>query len=307
MKINQENKSNFWLFPERVKTINLFFIVFLAIIITFFCGVLLSKHKVKPYLPEYKEQLYAEELNTSLLVFSSYTVSDKKLVKTNRITVQSSQTKADFDYSIAGVKATLFGLYEDDFEYISNIAFSDVLDTYYSGKVPTARLHTNQIQSLPTASKKDYLAVQGRVVFNVVRNNEGTEKEYSFREDFLTLTKQEIEKIETNEIFASNLFDSYSTTVSEGVTSKNIYLNLALKSAQLEKQYHMDYQLFGVDEAGEIYTLLGMYNMSRAVNASVYQRSTTFPKDYPLKYLVGKLVFTDSEGKTTTLYSKVNY
>ena len=92
--------------------------------------------------------------------------------------IQSSQTKADFDYSIAGVKATLFGLYEDDFEYISNIAFSDVLDTYYSGKVPTARLHTNQIQSLPTASKKDYLAVQGVIPKPKLQHGHGASKMY---------------------------------------------------------------------------------------------------------------------------------
>ena len=307
MKINQENKKNLWLFPEKAKSIHLFFILFLVLVLTVVIGTLLANKKVKPYLPEYEEQLYAEDINTSILVFSSYTVSNKELKKTNRITVQSSQIKPDFDYSIVGVKASLYGLYEDDFEYISNISFNDKLDTYYSGKVPQVRLHTNQIQSLPTASSKDYLAIQGRVVYNYVTKEAEEERVYTFREKFLTLSKEEIEKIETNEIFGSGLFDSYSTTVSEGLSNMNIYLNLSLKSAELEKKYHLDYQLFGVDEGGKIYTLLGMYNLSRQSNASVYQRSTTFPKDQPLKYLVGKLVFTDSEGNTRTLYSKTNY
>ena len=74
--------------------------------------------------------------------------------------------------------------------------------------------------------------------------------------------------------------------------------------SNVEYKYHIDYQLFGVDENGKVYDLIGVYNFTN--NYSKYLNlETRYPEKLEFKYFIGifKIIIN---GESTTIYLKEN-
>lgn len=300
-KKEEMKNSSFWTFPEKLNGTSLFIILLLSTVVVFCISVLLFINKTKPYVPNYEELIYSEDVNSSFAVCSSYTYNENVLKKQNRITMYLSKIKRnDTSHDIGNIKASMIGQYKDGtIEYLSEYSSDSNLSNNYA--------RTHQFTCLTASSSEDYETLYGKFTYDYIEGSDRTNKMFTLKETKLSLTEEEIKKEYGNEIIESGIFSKHSVKKEEGTEAEmfKISTNFSLNSAKTVK-YHLDYQLFGVDSSNEVYDLIGIYNSSSEVNSD-YSRSVSFPNNYALSYLIVKLNYTDETGVKTTLYSKIVY
>lgn len=293
-----KEKNTFLNFPDRVSNSRLFLIIILGLIIVFSLGLLLFSGKTYGYLPSYEEKIFSEDINPAFFVLSDYSNSNDKIKKNNRIVYSLKKNmKNDSTYNISNIRANLIGVLENgDYEYLSEYKSLDTLAKYPP---------THNFASLTSGSSLDYKKIINKVVYDyALGNNVPQTKVLTFEEEILTTSKEEYnQKYSENsignnkEIFSTHKITQTADTVSNKVQVElNLYYNIPAK-------YHIDYQLFGIDENDNVYTLIGIYNLS-TLDDLTYTKSVSLSKDLKLKTLFAKCKYINIEGTETYYYSK---
>ncbi len=302
-KVEKSFGKKMWEFPQKLNATSLLVIIALACIIVGVTSLLIFNNKVEPYVPEYEELTYSEDLNVAMAITSSYTYNDNTLNKQNKITAYFGKTRLkDVTYAIKNIEGLFIGVTEDEeVQYLSRYYRSSALSTYTNT--------SNQFTCLTAGSKQDYDTIYGKVTYDyeVTSTSEITNKMMTFREDMLTLTNKEIDGNYGTELDDSKIFSSHKIEKTVGTEAKmyTITVNFTVNS-KIATKYHLDYQLFGVDSSNEVYDLVGAYNLSSEINSTIY-RTASFPSEYALRYFIVKVVFTDTAGNVQTLYKKLDY
>ena len=302
-KLEKSFCKKMWEFPQKLNATSMMVIIILSFIIVGVTSLLIFNKKETPYIPEYEELTYSEDMNVAITIASSYTYNDNTLNKQNKITAYFGKTKLkDVTYAIKNIEGLFIGVTEDEeVQYLSKYYRTSALSTYTNT--------SNQFTCLTAGSKQDYDTIYGKVTYDyeVTSTNEITNKLMTFKEEMLTLTSREIDSNYDTELEDSKIFSSHKVEKTVGTEAKmyTIRVNFTVNS-KIATKYHLDYQLFGVDSSNEVYDLVGAYNVSSEINSTIY-RTASFPSEYALRYLIVKVVFTDTAGNVQTLYQKLDY
>lgn len=294
------NNTSFWLFPERVKPIFSFLIIILVLGIAIAAVVLLYSNRKYQYIPDYSESQYSEDVNTALLVLSNYTKgSDSdEVVKTNRIIASYAKSKKnDSSCDILNVRFNLIGAKKDNIEYLSEYNRTAKLENYQM---------THTFTSLTSNSKQDYDRIYVKTAYDYVDNDQVTTRKYqTYLQKIMTISDDEIKNATKDEILEqTNIFSNHVVRrKSDSDSDYRVYADLYVKKDNLTK-YKLDYQLYGIDDNGKVYTLLGYYNLSTTVYSSI-SRGVTYPKDLDINTFIAKANFLDENGQMHTFISKV--
>ena len=295
------NNTSFWLFPERIKPIILFLISLLAFVLTIVIVVLVYSNRIYQYIPDYTDIQYSEDVNTGILVLSTYTKDSdtSKTVKSNRIIATYSKVqKNDKTCDILNSKFSIIGANKDNIEYLSEYTRTAKYENYQM---------THTFTSLTSNSKQDYDRLYVKTAYDYVDldgDQSTTRKVQTYLQKFITISDDEVENATKDELLEQ--VDVFSNHVvrrkSESDTDYRVYADLYIKSGDLKK-YKLDYQLFGIDDKGNVYTLLGYYNLSTNVYSSI-SRGVTYPKDLNIEKFIAKATLLDQKGETHTYIGK---
>ena len=293
------NNTSFWLFPERVKPLFSFLILILVLGIAIAAVVLLYSNRKYQYIPDYSESQYSEDVNTALLILSNYTKgSDSdEVVKTNRIIASYAKSKKNDSCDIINVRFNLIGAKKDNIEYLSEYNRTTKLENYQM---------THTFTSLTSNSKQDYDRVYVKTAYDYVDNNQVTTRKYqTYLQKIMTISNEEIKNTTKDEILEqTNIFSNHVVRrKSDSDSDYRVYADLYFKKDNFTK-YKLDYQLYGIDDNGEVYTLLGYYNISTNTYGSI-SRGVTYPKDLDINTFIAKANFLDEKGQMYTFISKV--
>lgn len=293
--------NKFWNFPERTNTVSLFLIgiVFAAIVLVI--GIILYSNRKYNYLPDYEESTYSEDINAAFIIESNYTKDDDDIVQTNGISLSYNKNKKnDTSYDIPTSRYIVIGVTENDYEYLSELYKETVLPSTYS--------ITHIFSSLTTNSKKIYDELLVKIIYDYKdSNNKVTKKIQEFSQKMLKLEETELDSIENvNEIKENtdliSVFNVKQTTESSDL--KKVTCDLSLKNSDYLDKYKIDFQLFGIDDNGKIYDLIGFYNLSTRAKTS-YTKNVTFPDTIVMNTYIAKMKYLDSEGNVHNYVSKI--
>lgn len=302
-KLNKERSMNtsFWMFPERINSIVLFLISLLSLTIVIIIGVLIFSNRKYIYIPEYETIKYSEDINTVINVLSNYTETDDEFSKTNRIILGYCKTeKNNNDYNIINTTFNLKGYIDGEVEYLSEYTKTSKFENYYT---------TYSLSSLTSNSKLDYEQVFVKTSYDYVDNdNNVTRKVQNFKQDFISLEENEYKNVKVDEISEqAAIFDKHEVTRASDSDDKYKISATLYMNYKKVTNFKTDYQLFGIDDTGNIYTLIGYYNISNNVGTkSNYTRSITLPKDMNINKFIAKANYLDENGVLHTFISKVN-
>lgn len=284
-------------FPEKTNNTILILIIVQALLVGLIIAAFGLPQRKYQYIPNYTETIFAGQFNTYVRINSNYSLNDDELVKKDTILVGYTVTGGN---KAKNIYTTCLGISNNqDFYYMSPSIKYEALTTST----------TTYLKSSATISGGGLKSVYAKVTFNIV---DGTTSEVSpqafitFKEDMLTLTSKQIKSSEVDDFANSpNLFEKFGVTVenySSDTTSYSIKLNFALTALAVVK-YHFDCQLFAIDKNGKALELIGYYNVSSST-AKSYTLTSSFPVDYEITHIIGKLIYTDGDGNEYTLMYK---
>lgn len=317
---NKKNDSNKTFYNKMIHSVDrfngttLFFIVVLTAIVVFISCILLFSNKKYIYIPDYEKMSYSEDINPGVIVISSYNEvendDETEIVKSNRIILSLAYVEKERNFKISDIRCNYIGVIDnDEYEYLTEHTNED--------DMPNASARTHQFASTKSGSKFDYKSILGELNY-VSKKDDGSEenKTIEYKTEMIELNEKDMEVLnlsEQNEFdnFKENsgVFSSYTiyqeVSDSNDSKTKKMYSTITIKAAALEK-YVFDYQMFGVDENGNIDPMVGYYNLSTKVKTT-YSRSTSVPFDKVYKFLIAKGTIKyveNGEEKELVLYSK---
>lgn len=288
-------KTSFWMLPERLSAISLFLTGLLSLAIVIVISVFLFSCRDYEYVPDYEESSYSEDINSLLMVLSNYTHDDDKINKKNRVLIGYSKVdKNDKTYDVLNPRFTIIGENKDGIEYFSDYRKEGKLQNYMS---------THDFASTKANSKQIFDKFYVKTSYTLVRENKEDElKVQTYSQNLLNITNEEIDKTTKDEILEQvNVFTNHAVRRKKTSSGYTIYVDLYLNRNKLTK-YKVDYQLFGIDESGEIYTLVGLYNISTTSQYS-YTRGSSIPTEMKLTKFIAKANYLDENGNTNMYYS----
>lgn len=325
--VDNKQQKSILNFPEKTNATSLFIIVVLSAIVVLVISILLFSNRKYIYIPEYEKMSYSEDINPGLIILSNYDYVEnadskvEELVKKNKtILTLAYADKENKEFTITNLNGNYVGVYNDEeYEHLSEYVVADSL--------PKSSARTHQFTTSVSGSKFDYKEIYGKLAYDYTDNktNETTRKIIEYKNEMIELTKEDKEILKLNDLkdettlnnFSENpkYFSSYSVYVNPNANQDSeintIYAQIAIKESEIDA-YVLDYQNFGVTENGEIYPLIGYYNISTNIKTS-YSRSISVPKNITFKYLVAKAYFkcevlnketNEYETKEMVLYSK---
>lgn len=308
MKNVQTNENNKFidvlLFPEKLSVLFNILLIVIITLITCVIAVFSGPKKDYTYIPEGEEILLYDYMVPEIRTISSYTYNDKKFEEKEQLYVyyygkssKQKYTKWAGSFELIDDKGNV--TYKGDSTRGTNTTYTTSFYCLRSEKI------VNKFKSI--VGKVSYY----KVVDNVVDTNETN---IYLKEDFLSLSKDEINKENCNEIATfmpdgeNKLFRTYSTSkefTSKDHTDYKISWNLEFDNVKVTDDYHIDYQMFGVDDKGNVYDLVGYYNLNKCCT-STYSYNTTVPVNMNLKYIIAKCkVVINNEVKY--IYYKQNF
>ena len=182
-------------------------------------------------------------------------------------------------------------------------------DIYYVGDLERSSTTSYSTTSTPLSRLSKSLTgiktFYGKVEYDQMYGGEFQKREIlTFKEDVIEIKDKEIKGLSfgTHEDIAKAL-NNYSVEETKDGNKKKITNRFEFIS-NVEYKYHIDYQLFGVDENGKVYDLIGVYNFTN--NYSKYLNlETRYPEKLEFKYFIGifKIIIN---GESTTIYLKEN-
>lgn len=295
--------NNFWQFPEKANILSLFFIgiVFSAIILVI--GVILYSNRNYDYLPDYEEITYSKDLNPAFIVLSDYTIPDDEIVQTNKIIMNLTKNKKnDSSYDITSSKYNIIGVTDDGYEYLSEYNREEKIQNY---------AHTHTFASLTSNSKKLYNKLLVKVVYDYKdSDNKISKKVQEFSQKLMKLERTEIDSIKVNNEIKDNtdLVSTFNVRIVPDSSSsiKKVTVDLSLKNSDALDKYKVDFQVFGIDNNGKIYDLVGYYNISTTTSPT-FTRTVSIPDSTVINTVIAKMVYLDSEGNTHNYTSRLEY
>lgn len=280
-------------FPEKTNNIFLFFIVVLLFGIVIILDACVFFKKDYNYEPNYEEVKYTEWVNPYMRVFNNYTYEDGEITTKYRVIGCYYGEKSSnyvIDYKIDAIMITSGG------EYI------------YKGD--------DAINTTSTNTKTDYLmnneGVNSGIIEKIYYKFQYTRYENSYKgkdevitikEEILSLNKKELEMENCNEFLSvSDVISFYELTKKKDETKMTFVSNLKLNEKN-DKDYHIDFQLFGVDVDDKIYNLIGYYNLGNNLG-NLLNHETTVANQIPIKEVIIKCRIIDEEHGERVVFMK---
>ena len=285
----------FLTFPEKLGMIFIYLIVIVLIIIDALLIVFAVPKVDYTYVPDYEETLTYEWMNPYVRSITGYYEDEDK-------NIYSSMT-ATFCYFGVDVshkaKDTLgsFTIIDDkgDIYYVGDLT-KNTSTTYSTTTTPLSRL-SKALTGIKT--------IYGKVEFNRMLNgvSQGNEVLY-FKEDIIELNKKDLENIGfSSEEDIKEVITSYNVFTKKDSDKYKIVNRFDIVS-NVDYKFHLDYQLFGVDQNGEVLDLIGIYNLSN--NYSKYSSlDTKVPERIQFQYYIGVFKIKIN-GEDKVLYVKKN-
>lgn len=310
MKLEAKNKESkiikFISFPNKLNLISLIVIVVAYCLIAGLVIGLLATGKDYVVVPEYEEMTYSEKINPFFKVSSSYTIN-----------TNGELTKADtfrfYYYGVnnnnsTSINAQISAMYDDG------------RMVYYSDKTSSSKTYTGtQYITSGLAQKKQITNIYANVDYTVFEDDKNYNVQIS--EKILELSKQDLKSNNVNNCSSASfmyeiegeeketkIFKAFNVSATTSETNNEedtIKINFSLFEESSAK-YHLDLQMFVVDEDGEIYNLVGWYNLSNNAIKS-FSKDIKFTKSIKLSDVYVKVRYLDINGDWHELLYKNSY
>lgn len=289
-EINEETKKpGFFSFPERANSLTILIIILSYVVVGAIVSFLVSPNVNYTVIPDYEHQLYNEEISSYVRKTTSLTSSNDNITEKETVTIYFTKNNNNEEE------------YEINYQ-VSGLTLGDNIDYMYTGSRSTfvTLPMTHTVKSEVSIKDGGYKALFCKIRYCLSGSEE--EKEYNFREDIITLSKKELNKIKNIENeFTEKFRFTKSIYSNEDSKKKTIIVNVTVLSE--EKIYHLDFQSFFVTESGKIYPVVGFYGYYSTQN-KIITGFTTFSNDIKIKYFVVKARYINSDGKVESFSSK---
>lgn len=297
MKEKNSQSSKFFniiSFPEKIGVLFLVLCIIIICLIETTIIIFVIPDIDYSYEPEYEEVLYYDHINPYIRSITGYYDDDE-----NDIYSSMTVTFCYFGKDTAHKATNTLGSFtivddNDEIYYVGDITRST--STSYSATcIPLSRLSTTL-----SGIKRFYGKVEYDKVINGV--NEGSDIIY-FKEDVISIDDINLNKIEFSNIDEINyVIKNYSVTTTKSETKTTIKNRIDIIS-NLKEEFHMDYQLFGIDSKGNSYDLIGYYNYNKNYSL-LLNHETTVPNNLEFKYYVAVFKIVSENEGTKTIYIK---
>lgn len=305
-KIKNSKFKGLLSFPDKLNMISLILIILAYCLIGGLVIGLLSVGKDYVVIPKYEEMTYGDKINPFFKVSSSYTInSNGDLTKAD--TIRFYYYGIDNNNSMS-VNAQISAMYDDE------------RIVYYSDKTSSSKTYTGtQYVTSGLTQEKQITNIYANVSYTVFEDTVNYNSKFS--EEILTLSKSELKKDNVNECSPAkftiteensdkevkifNLFDVSANTSTTNKEEDKIQIKFGLNNDSAAK-YHLDLQMFVVDEEGKIYNLVGWYNLSSNA-VKTFSKDVAFTKTIDLKDVYVKVRYLDVNGEWHSLLYKNSY
>lgn len=306
----KEKKSNVNLIKEKKNIFN--FPNFLnkgtiVVILMIYLVVAISVAAV--CFPKYDYTSVPNYTHTSSQKVSVYLKLSTKLTVDKNGAVEEKQTVTAYLNDNSSVNGSeekdenLMANYE-----ISGLTKNDTMDYFYSGSRSTYSklpiVHT--LVSDKVVKGGTYQKLFGNIAYETIDSEGNTEnRTYRFAEEMMTLSKKEKNQAEnTKKIYQDVL--NFSISVSKSSDSDLYVVTTTANVKITAKLYHMDYQSWVVDKKGNVYPLVGFYNVYYAEKAGLTSVNSVAEKLEP-EYIIVKAFVTNSYGGRTSVFYKEKF
>ncbi len=288
----EENKKNILSFPEKLNngSILVLLVIYLAIAITL--GIVSFPANKYISVPNYRHITWNDNISCYLKVTTTVQVGEGgKIEQTNRISAYLNKGLTDVNYKVH---------YE-----ISGLTAGDTMEYMHT--------HNNRddFVSLPMSHTLVSKTIAGNrydTLFGEVKYYKGDTYNpnnvyvYKFKEPIIGLTKKEANNKEDNsEWYGDQLVLKATITTSSSGNNYDVYTSANIIAS--DQRYHLDYQVYMVTESGDIYPIVGFYNYFYT-GSRLLINETTIDNRLKPKYIISKANFTDSTGKTISVFSR---
>lgn len=290
--MNKNDKRNILKFPNLLNsgTILLILVAYIVLIISIIILVVPKNNYTS--IPDYQHTMTNSEVSSYLKVSTSL-IADKngKADPKQTVSVYLNDNSSDENEILVN--------YE-----ISCLTNANTMEYLYSGSRSSFSdlpvVHT--LVSDRVVDGGSYKKIFGKIVYKVIAEEETLEKEYKFSETIMTLSKKE----KNSEISNKTLLkDVVSTTLTATKSSDADYysvsttINIKIPSSV----YHFDYQSWIVTEKGEVYPLVGYYNVSYTEKPTLTSTNKV-SNSLKAEYIIVKAIATNTYGYSQTYFYK---
>ena len=295
MKNKEKNNfiKNIFIKTEKINSLFLFLIVVIIFTVSIILqACVLPKNDYKSE-PNYEEVKYYDWVNPYVRVFTSYVEESEKITPKYRVIAcffgnTSANRIVDFKGDF------LFITEENEYIYKGDTTLS------------TSSAYSNTEYYLNNESVKGGFIdkIYGKLSYTRYENNEKTKEEFiTFKEEILSLSKKE-KNMEVCNQFSdiSDIVESYNITLKKDEDKNTIYSKLKT-SSDSKLKYHIDFQLFGLDNEGEVYNLVGYYNLANNYKHE-QNDETTIASKVNLEYVIVKCRVLDEQNGERVVYLK---
>ncbi len=249
---------------------------------------------------------YSDKINNFIRISSNYSInSDGYLLKSD--TIRFYYYGIDNNHSTS-LKAKVNVLYDDN-----KLVYYDEISSKTNTYTGTSIVIGSVIQS------KNVEKIYANVSYTV--KNETETYNYKISEEVLELSVLDFSSKDKNECLEESfvydddngkkdikIFNSFEVSKSTSNISDDeslITIKFSLSDESAAK-YHLDLQMFAISEDGEIYNLVGWYNLGNNAIKS-YLRECSFPNSISLTKIYVKAKYLDINGDVHKMLFKKSY
>lgn len=293
---NKEKKikmPKFLSFPNKLNNGTMLGLIFVYLVIIFAVAIIAIPNFNYTSVPEYSHKMGSENISAYLKLKTNLSIDND-----GNITPKQSVTS----YIYKGLSDEDYQIHYD----ISGLTKNDTMDYMYSGSRATYTdapiIHT--VKSEASVDGNGYKTLFAKINYYKELEDEtkGQEYYYTFAEPVINLSKKEANQEES---IKKSLQDKFSFnvrfTASTEANLYNAYTTVSIKSEELK--YHLDYQSFIMTEDGEIYPLLGFYNVTRH-SQSILTDTLSINNKIKIAYVIVKATYTNSAGVSESIFYK---
>lgn len=291
-------KKNIFNFPNLLNNGTILVLLAAYIVVLLCVIVLLIPKNNYTAVPEYSHTTSNPDVSSYLKVSTSL-ISDKngKVEPKQTVTIFINDNKINQEDEVTRVAYEVSGLTKSK---TMNYMYSGSRNNYSNAPV------THTLISDKVVSGGNYEKLFGKIVYETSKDEIVLSKnEYSFAETILQLSKKEKNsEISTTKVLKDVLSISVSANKSSDADYYSVSTNVNIDV--LTSIYHLDYQSWIVTENGDVYPVVGFYNVYYSKKPTLTSTNKISTNLNP-KYIIVKAIITNSFGNTQYFFYKDSF
>lgn len=284
-------------FPNKLNTITILLIIILYLFILVFLTEVLPPKNDYIIKPDYEHIFYYNDVNSYVKVIGNIRKETLNEGKDNEKEILVPK------YSIVTYASPNLNENIKGYEFNFGAIYGDDNLNYFPSIKQPGKIHSYQMLSLQKVSGNNVKSIFGNL--NYYKNDD--KYTYEFREDLFQLSSKDSKSKKYNNVLSNDYFE-FNLDFRENTVNNDRYSGtIGFEVKDPTKKYHMDMQTWIINEDGEIFQFLGIYNFHTKSGEFKSNTNETIYKYVKPKQIYLEAVFYNENEEPIELYYKTDF